>query len=136
MADVLFKKVDFDDAVDPVRIEYTWWEDVPATRPTTFGLWIKSMDDVRRNGLLAVQRGPRGALTTYLHDFSTGERIAVGTVAHFSPGRLVAEFPRKVISGYGPAVQWWAQASAGDDDLDTYIDEDADTRILQPPNFS
>jgi hypothetical protein len=130
MTDVLFKKVDFDDDVDPVRIEYTWWEALPATRPTTFGLWIKSMDDVPRQALLAVQREPRGDMTTYLQDASTGERTAVGTVAHFSPGRLVAEFPRKVISKYGPAVQWWALASEGENDLDTYIDEDADTRIL------
>jgi hypothetical protein len=25
VTDVLFKKVNFDDQVDPVRIEYTWW---------------------------------------------------------------------------------------------------------------
>ncbi len=130
MTDVLFKKVDFDDDVDPVRIEYTWWEDLPATRPTTFGLWIKSMDDVRRKTLLAVQREPEGKVTTYVQDVSTGERTTMGTVAHSSPGRLVAEFPRKAISRYGPAVQWWARASVGENDLDTYIDEDSDTRIL------
>ena len=132
MTDVLFKKVDFDDSVDPVRIEYTWWEDLPASRPTTFGLQIKSMDDVRRTALLAVQREPRGAMTTYLHDFATGERTTVGTVAHFSPGRLVAEFPRKVLTGYGPAVRWWAHACVDENAMDTYFDEDADTRILEP----
>ena len=130
MTDVLFKKVDFDDAVDPVRIEYTWWEDLSLTRPTTFGLWIKSMDDAHHRALLAVQREPRGAMTTYLDDFSTGERTPVGTVAHFSPGRLVAEFPREVISNYGPAVRWWAFAAVDENDVDTYFDEDADTRIL------
>jgi hypothetical protein len=54
----------------------------------------------------------------------------MGAVAHSSPGRLIAEFPRKVISRDGPAVQWWARASVGENDLDTYIDEAADTRIL------
>jgi hypothetical protein len=130
MTDVLFKKVVFDDEVDPVRVEYTWWEDLPTTRPTTFGLWIKSEADVNQNALLAVQREADGKLVTYLHDFSTGERREAGQVAHFSPGRLVAEFPRKLISSYGPAVQWWAQASKGEDDQDTYFDEDSDTRFL------
>ena len=130
MTDVLFKKVDFNDAVDPVRIEYTWWEDLSTARPTTFGLWITSMDDDDRSALLAVQRDARGAMTTCLHYISTGKRTPAGTVTHSSPGRLVVEFPREVISSYGPAVRWWAFASAGDNDLDRYFDEDADTRIL------
>jgi hypothetical protein len=134
VTDVLFKKVDFDPQVDPVRIEFTWWEGRPPTRPTTFGLWIESTDDAERKALLAVQREPAGQMSTYLQDSSTGERTAVGAVAHFaagSPGRLVAEFPRKVISDYGPVVQWWARASVDENDLDTYVDEDADTRVLE-----
>jgi len=132
MTDVLFKKVDFNDAVDPVRIEYTWWEDLPPARPTTFGLWITSMDDDRRRALLAVQRDTHGALTSYAYDVSTGQRNPVGTVTHSSPGCLIAEFPRDVISDYGPAVRWWAFASVGENDVDRYFDEDADTRILVP----
>jgi hypothetical protein len=131
MTDVLFKKVDFNEAADPLRIEYTWWEELSPVRPTTFGLWIKSIADVHRKALLAVQREPRGAMTAFVDDFATGERTMMGTVTHFSPGRLVAEFPRKVISDYGPEVRWWALASVGEDDVDTYVDEDADTRVLQ-----
>ena len=130
MTDVLFKKVDFNDAVDPVRIEYTWWDDLPPNRPMTFGFWIISMDDDRRQTLLVVEREAGGMMTTYLQDSSTGQRTQVGRVTQFSPGRLVAEFPRDVVSSYGPTVRWWAYASVGEQDLDRYFDEDADTRIL------
>src|SRR5215212_3677651 len=100
MTDVLFKKVDFNDAVDPVRIEYTWWEELSTPRPMTFGVWITSMDDDRRKALLAVQRDPVGTMTAYLHCPTTGQRTQVGRVAQFSPGHLVAEFPRDVISRF------------------------------------
>jgi hypothetical protein len=134
MNSIAFKRVAFDTSSDPLRAEFNWWEDLDEVLPTTFAIWVKSRADVNRNVLLATTCTPGTPPVCSVRDLADEHQdeqgSGAGTVVDFSPGRLVVEFARSSLDGYGPRISWWGQASVGEDDVDTYVDPDSDQRDL------
>jgi hypothetical protein len=108
-----------------LRADFDWWGKLDDEVATTFSVWIKSQPNVRQNALLSVDCLPGGSGKPYRFDFQTKERVEGGSVVEYRRGRLIVDFPRSLLAGYGPRASWWGLAAQGDNDLDHIVDPDA-----------
>lgn len=133
MSDFQFKNVTFDLSSDPLRAEFRWWGELDPSVYTRFHIWVHVFEP-QRNALLAVHVGPGEGQheQPYLFDFETKEKADGGSVVAFEPGRLIVDFPRFLLRGYGPGASWSAGAEQGlvgapldegGDSLDSFSDE-------------